>query len=102
MNKQSLNAAVKRLEEYKGKSEEEVRSAIAADAKGFNEDEQEEVYQAFALAESGNKKGSYVVAEGKSFRDIADFSKEWSEGDDVSHFTPERIQHLLEQGLITE
>lgn len=48
------------------------------------------------------KKGKekYVVKDGASFRDIADYSKVWSEGDDVSHFTQDRIEALLSQGLI--
>lgn len=47
-------------------------------------------------------KGKYVVAEGKSFRDIADYNKVFNEGDDVSDFSEDRKKHLLERGYIVK
>lgn len=45
---------------------------------------------------------SYVVAEGKSFRDPKNFTKEYVAGDDVDHLDPEVLTRLLNQGLIEE
>lgn len=44
----------------------------------------------------------YIVAPGKSFRDPADFTKEYSEGDDVTHLDNAVLNRLLNQGLIEE
>lgn len=44
----------------------------------------------------------YVVADGKSFRDSKNFSKEYTSGEDVSHLDNEVLKRLLNQGLITE
>lgn len=112
LNKNSLKAAVKRLADLKGKSEQEVREAIAGDDKGFSREDQDEIYLAF-LAETGDAgegegegegdsqtPAVYVVAEGCSFRDIGDYSQVWNSRDDVSHFAPDRIKSLLEQKLI--
>lgn len=49
-----------------------------------------------------NPDASYVVAEGKSFRDSANFSTEYSEGQDVTSLGADRLKALLNQGLITE
>ncbi|MNY54920.1 hypothetical protein D3C86_1908490 [compost metagenome] len=43
---------------------------------------------------------SYVVSEGKSFRDNKDFNKVYTEGDDVTAFDEEVLKRLLNQGLI--
>lgn len=45
---------------------------------------------------------AYEVAEGKSFRDSNDFSKEYKSGDDVTDLGAQRLQVLLNQGLIVE
>jgi len=44
----------------------------------------------------------YEVAPGKSFRDSKDFTKEYTEGDVVTHLGAERLQTLLANGLIVE
>ncbi|AMR34139.1 hypothetical protein A0256_23155 [Mucilaginibacter sp. PAMC 26640] len=44
----------------------------------------------------------YEVAAGKSFRDPKDFSKEYTEGDDVMHLDAETLKRLHAQGYITE
>jgi hypothetical protein len=44
----------------------------------------------------------YVVASGKSFRDSNDFTKEYAEGDDVSHLDKEVQKRLFANGLIEE
>lgn len=56
--------------------------------------------QVFAQEIDENEK--YEVAEGKSFRDANDFSKEYKEGDDVSNLGAERLKSLLNQGLIVQ
>lgn len=49
-----------------------------------------------------NPVADYEVAEGKSFRDSKDFSKEYKEGDDVTHLGEDVLKRLLSQGLIEE
>ncbi|RZM22528.1 MAG: hypothetical protein EOO88_29140 [Pedobacter sp.] len=44
----------------------------------------------------------YEVAPGKSFRDPLDFTKEYTEGDDVTHLGVIKLQSLLNSGLIVE
>lgn len=44
----------------------------------------------------------YEVAPGKSFRDPVDFTKEYTEGDDVTHLGVIKLQSLLNAGLIVE
>lgn len=44
----------------------------------------------------------YEVAPGKSFRDPMDFTKEYTEGDDVTHLGVIKLQSLLNSGLIVE
>lgn len=44
----------------------------------------------------------YEVAAGKSFRDPKEFTKEYSEGDNVNHLGEEVLTRLLFQGLIEE
>lgn len=45
------------------------------------------------------EKGKYVVAQ--EFRDIVDFSKVHSVGDDVSDFDKKRLAELLAAGIVT-
>ncbi|SMC53201.1 hypothetical protein [Pedobacter nyackensis] len=45
---------------------------------------------------------SYVVAEGKSFRDSKDFSKVYESGDPIEGLNEDRLKNLLNQGLIEE
>lgn len=49
-----------------------------------------------------NLTATYVVAEGKSFRDSKDFDKVFSEGDSVGGLDEDRLKHLLNQGIIEE
>lgn len=44
----------------------------------------------------------YEVAPGKSFRDSRDFTKEFTEGDDVMHLDIETLKRLHSQGYIVE
>ncbi|MCX3266545.1 hypothetical protein [Pedobacter agri] len=44
----------------------------------------------------------YEVAPGKSFRDPLDFTKEYTEGDDVTHLGLIKLQSLLNARLIVE
>lgn len=44
----------------------------------------------------------YEVAPGKSFRDPLDFTKEYTEGDDVTHLGVIKLQSLLNANLIVE
>ncbi|MDQ1139425.1 hypothetical protein [Pedobacter agri] len=44
----------------------------------------------------------YEVAPGKDFADKSDFTKKYSEGDDVTHLGAERLKELLAKGLIVE
>ncbi|RZJ90289.1 MAG: hypothetical protein EOO20_08575 [Chryseobacterium sp.] len=44
----------------------------------------------------------YEVAPGKSFRDPLDFTKEYAEGDDVTHLGVIKLQALLNSDLIVE
>jgi hypothetical protein len=44
----------------------------------------------------------YEVAPGKSFRDPQDFTKEYTEGDDVSHLPVDSLKRLLAAGMIEE
>lgn len=44
----------------------------------------------------------YEVAPGKDFADKSDFTKKYSEGDDVTHLGADRLKELLGKGLIVE
>jgi hypothetical protein len=44
----------------------------------------------------------YEVAAGKSFRDPNDFTKEYTEGDDITHLDGGALRRLYAQGLIEE
>lgn len=128
-----------------GKSEAEVKAAIAGDEKNFSEAEVDEIYAAItdgAAGEESNPSGAgdgsagaddqqgagddkdkegsgaggsgdaskqsqepskpepvkYIVV--KEFRDIHDFSLQHDVDSDVSHFAADRLEDLLEKGLI--
>ncbi|WP_114937572.1 hypothetical protein [Mucilaginibacter endophyticus] len=53
-------------------------------------------------SEPFDKEADYEVAEGKSFRDYKDFTKEYTSGQDVSHLPVEVLERLHANGLITE
>jgi hypothetical protein len=46
------------------------------------------------------QEGKHIVT--KPFRDKDDFSKEYAEGDDVSHFDANRLEHLKSIGHVEE
>jgi hypothetical protein len=65
------------------------------------------------MAKSSNKQTLSVVNENtpgteknpvyivdKEFRDRNDFTKVYSEGDDVSHFEESRLEHLIKHGIV--
>lgn len=100
LNKNTLKAAVKRYMPLVGeKSEQEIKEAIAADEKGFDEECVNEIFAALS-GTAGEDKPVYTVV--KEFRDINDFSKVYFEGSDVSHFSKERLEHLESIGHVTK
>lgn len=65
----------------------------------------EQAQQSDSIRSTGidfNPDTDYEVAKGKSFRDSKDFSKEYKEGDDVTHLGEDVLKRLLSQGLIEE
>lgn len=103
--KNSLKAAVKAYGSLHsdGKAEAEVKEAIAGSEKGFTPEQVDEIYNAIVDPdEQPAAAKAYVVAEGKSFRDKDDFTKEYKDGDSVEGFSEDRIEHLLSIGYITE
>ncbi len=46
------------------------------------------------------KQKKYIVAN--PFSDLHDISKKYEEGDDVSHFSQERLQSAINRGLVKE
>lgn len=81
-----------------GKTEAEVKEAIAGDEKAFDADAVNEIYAAItAEVEQPAPKGYAVKVE---FRDKDNFDKRYELGDDVSHFDEARIVDLVERGLI--
>jgi hypothetical protein len=102
-----------------GKSPEEIKDAIAADDKEFDSEAVEEIYTAILEEEeaedpdadkgdtgvkkpeapqppaAGKKKaGSFTVTT--EFRDIDNFNKVHKVGSDVSHFSKDRLDRLVE------
>ena len=87
-----------------GKTADEVKTAIAADEKGFDEDGVNQIYEAIVnpVAKDDKPKDEanakfYVL---KEFRDLNDFSKVHEVEADVSHFGKERLEKLVELGLV--
>lgn len=81
-----------------GKSADEVKTAIAADEKGFNAENVNEIYEEIVNPTSSDDAVGYSVVS--EFRDINNFSKIYKVGDDVSGFDDARIKSLLQKGLI--
>jgi hypothetical protein len=52
------------------------------------------------MAKEKNAEPTYVVKQ--SFRDINDFSIKYEEGDLITDVTPERLQDLIDKGLVGE
>jgi hypothetical protein len=55
-----------------------------------------------AVVEDFDESADYEVATGKSFRDSKDFTKEYTEGDDVTHLGVDVLKRLHAQGLVQE
>ncbi len=95
-----------------GKSEDEVKAAIAGDPKNLDEDQVDEVYQAIVAQPSDNNPGKEnenpnpvgkktakaIVAQ--PFREKGNYDKLYKVGEDVSHFDEKRLARLKEKGLI--
>lgn len=110
-----------------GKSPEEIKAAIAADQKAFDQTAIDDIYDAIlekeaegddstkkdpdekqdynvktdagAQSNSNGKKGSFKVLT--EFRDIDNFAKVHAVGSDVSHFKKERLEKLVALGYIS-
>jgi hypothetical protein len=112
LHHQTLKSAVSKYLPLKteGKTEEEIRTAIASDEKGFTDENINEIYDAIInntdneslnqgdKPPASKKKKKYVVVT--PFRDINDFSIEHREGKDVSHFDKGRLTKLVENGHV--
>lgn len=81
------------MSENENKVKPEADPAIAAENAG----------KAAAKEKSPRKaaaKKKFIVE--KAFRDIAEFSKIFREGDDVSHLNKDRLAHLIRIGYVVE
>jgi hypothetical protein len=102
----TLGSAVKKYGSLhtEGKSEEEVKLAIAGDEKAFDADGINEIYAAITAdpdeqpSPKAKKPKGYVALI--NFRDKDSFVKEYKVGDDVSHFDEARKADLVERGII--
>ena len=101
----------KAVEKYSGFPKETVKAEIAADPKGFDEDQVNEIYEAIAQNGKVQEKQPEIKPEkqpenrakhivSSEFRDQSDFNKKWEVGADVSHFDKERLKKLLELNLV--
>jgi hypothetical protein len=128
MHHQTLKSAVKQYStlHIEGQSEEDVKKAIAADEKGFDEVDVDEIYAAILKADAADaadaagdngdagdkgdagdnapvvnkstKGKSHIVKQ--PFRDIKNFDKIHSVGSNVSHFDAKRLEGLVKNGLV--
>lgn len=87
-----------------GKTADEVKTAIAADEKGFDEEGVNQIYEAIVnpvtkdeISKDDSEAKFYVL---KEFRDINDFSKVHEVEADVSHLDKGRLEKLVELGLV--
>lgn len=103
-NKNSLKAAVKTYGPLHsdGKTDAEVKAALKADEKGYSDKQIDSIYDAIIAPPESKADAKYKVVEGKSFRDKDDFSIEYTEDSDISHLSPERIEHLVGIGYVVE
>jgi len=103
-NKNSLKAAVKAYGSLHtdGKTDAEVKEALAADEKGYSVEQIDAIYDAIVFVPEVKEAATYKVVEGKSFRDKEDFSKEYTDESDISHLSQDRIDHLLSIGYVEE
>ncbi len=83
-----------------GQHEAEVKAAIAADEKGFDEAAVNDIYAAITApaAENAEKTGSHFVVQ--EFRDQANFDQVHRVGSDVSSFDAARLETLVNSGLV--
>lgn len=96
----TLGAAVKKYGplHISGKSEAQVKEAIAGDEKAFDADAVNEIYAAItAEVEQPKPTGHTVKTE---FRDKDNFDTIYKVGDDVSHFDEDRLADLVSRGLV--
>ncbi|WP_183560681.1 hypothetical protein [Mucilaginibacter sp. SP1R1] len=106
----TLGSAVKKYGPLhtEGKTEDEIKLAIAADEKGFDPAGIDEIYAAIiadpnepgespAPAKAKKVKGHVVLTQ---FRDKDNFAKLYEVGDDVSHFDEARKAGLVDRKLI--
>lgn len=132
MKKELLIAAVALFATLlaEGKTEAEIKEAIAGHENGYNPEEVEEIYKALVDGQKetnptntgGDKESKdqppketkpakeakpkeakpkkYVVVS--QFADRNNFSKIYNVGDDISSFDAERIKSCIEKGLIKE
>jgi uncharacterized membrane-anchored protein len=101
LTKKNIEAAVKVYGPLftEGKTEDEIKVALAADEKAYTEDQIDQIYAAISAGENEDQ-AEYTVL--KSFRDKDNFDKVYDSGDTISGFSQERIDHLLEIGYIEE
>lgn len=117
LHHKTLSAAVEKYGPLhkEGKTEEEIKAAIAADEKDFDQEGVDEIY-ATIVGETptppvlksnegdgddknkGKKGNKFIVAT--EFRDISDFAKIHKVGDEVSHFKKERLDSLVKNGHV--
>lgn len=89
---------------YKDLSFEGQRTAIAADPKGFSEEDVNEILEAIKAEKNEpekpkvEKQKRHIVSA--KFRDQSDFNKKWEIGQDVSHFDKKRLEKLIELNLV--
>jgi uncharacterized protein YdcH (DUF465 family) len=95
-----------------GKTEEQIREAIAADEKGYDDDAVNEIFSAIvdtATDDQSNADKAPEKGKGKDsvhsvvyqFRDKTD-QKIYNAGDEYTSRDPERISHLKKQGVIKD
>lgn len=92
---------------YQELPQEEQKAAIAADPKGFSEEEVNEILEAIKAGDKPvtepkepktPKAGKHIVSA--EFRDHSNFNKKWEVGADVSHFDKERLKRLVDLDLV--
>jgi len=110
MHQGKLKAAVKKFQPMvgEGKSEAEIREAIAADDKGYSDDEVNEIYSSVATPDTGDDgsdeeetdkpvKAKHTVV--MMFRD-KNSDKVYRPGDAFNAGSKERLNFLIDKGII--
>lgn len=112
-----------------GKSEQDIKAAIAGDEKAFDKEAVEEIYAAIVKGASTDPEGEGEQSDPKAkdpdtgtdpntgasqdnsqkeakykvihrFADIKDFSTQYEVGEDVSHFDSDRLEMLVNKKLV--